>query len=567
MTAIYDLADRFVEQNARLDPLLATLRGITGHDTEMTDYSPDGVGARSDLHNRTLQELAALAPDGTADRIAAEVMREGLETALALEQFGESFRDLSVIFSPVQLVRMVFDVMPHETAADWDVVTARTEKVPAALASLRAGLAEGLRRGTRAARRQALACAGQAAVWSGTDEGHTEPFFARELKRLETSDVENRSLHDRLARAAGEATAAYAELARYLRDDYAPAAEERDPVGLERYRVRARASLGLDMDLAEAYAWGWDEVHRLEDQMRALGERILPSEPIEAVIDLMETDPARAIEGEGRFRHWLQELMDRTVTELDGTHFDIPDPIKRVEAMIAPPGGAAAMYYTGPSEDLSRPGRTWYPTRGRTRFPLWGEVSTAYHEGVPGHHLQVAQVRYMRDRLSRYQRSFTFVPGHGEGWALYAEHLMGELGYLENPDHELGMLRMQRFRAARVVVDIGMHLEMRIPHDETFHPGEVWNAALGREFMKQHGFFDDGFIASEVDRYLGRPAQAICYKLGERVWLDSREQVRRRQGVGFDLKAFHSRALGLGPMGLAQLQRELTTEQAGASAG
>jgi uncharacterized protein (DUF885 family) len=127
------------------------------------------------------------------------------------------------------------------------------------------------------------------------------------------------------------------------------------------------------------------------------------------------------------------------------------------------------------------------------------------------------------------------------------------------------MLRAQLFRAARVVVDIGMHLEMHIPQDESCHPGEVWNAQLGTEFMKRHSFFDDGFVASEIDRYLGRPAQAICYKLGERVWLDVRDEVRRQQHAGFDLKAFHSRALGLGPMGLAQLQRELTTAQDEAS--
>ena len=109
--------------------------------------------------------------------------------------------------------------------------------------------------------------------------------------------------------------------------------------------------------------------------------------------------------------------------------------------MIAPPGGAAAMYYTGPTEDFSRPGRTWYPTLGKTRFPLWGEVSICYHEGVPGHHLQVAQVRYLADTLSRFQRTLAGTSGHGEGWALYAERLMGELGYLDDPAYELGMLR------------------------------------------------------------------------------------------------------------------------------
>ena len=128
------------------------------------------------------------------------------------------------------------------------------------------------------------------------------------------------------------------------------------------------------------------------------------------------------------------------------------------------------MYYTGPSEDFSRPGRTWYPTLGKTKFPLWGEVSICYHEGVPGHHLQIGQVRYLKDQLSRFQR-MAWLGGHGEGWALYAERLMDELGYLENPDYRLGFLRAQVMRAVRVVVDIGMHLEFKIPGRRQVPPG------------------------------------------------------------------------------------------------
>jgi uncharacterized protein (DUF885 family) len=243
--------------------------------------------------------------------------------------------------------------------------------------------------------------------------------------------------------------------------------------------------------------------------------------------------------------------MDRTVDELDGVHFEIPARVRRVEAMIAPPGGAAAMYYTGPSEDFSRPGRTWYPTLGRTRFPLWGEVSIAYHEGVPGHHLQVGQVRHLADELTRFQRS-VFVSGHGEGWALYAERLMDELGYLSEPGYRLGYLRAQAFRAARVVVDIGLHLGL--PSPET---GDAWTPEAADEFLRAHSWFPPEFVASEVIRYLGLPGQAISYKVGERVWLDARAEVERLAGPAFDLKAFHARALDLGPMGLAQLRAEL----------
>ena len=137
----------------------------------------------------------------------------------------------------------------------------------------------------------------------------------------------------------------------------------------------------------------------------------------------------------------MQDLQDRTIAELEGTHFDLSEPVKRIEALIAPPGGALAMYYTGPSEDFSRPGRTWYPTGGKTRFPLWREVSIAYHEGVPGHHFQIATTKSLSDELSRYQRLIAGTSGYSEGWALYAERLMGELGYLDNPDYYMGNAR------------------------------------------------------------------------------------------------------------------------------
>ncbi len=314
----------------------------------------------------------------------------------------------------------------------------------------------------------------------------------------------------------------------------------------------------MELDLAEAYAWGWDELHRIERAMGEVAERILPGESLDAVIDHLETDPNRAIDGVDEFRQWLQNLLDTTIAELDGVHFDIPDPVKRVEAMIAPPGGAAAMYYSGPSEDFSRPGRTWYPTLGKTRFPLWGEVSICYHEGVPGHHLQIAQVRYLAGELSRFQRTLAGWSGHAEGWALYAERLMGELGYLDDPAYELGMLRAQALRAMRVVVDIGLHLELSIPADERYHPGETWTPELALPFaMERSGRMPEDFMRSEVDRYLGWPGQAISYKIGERVWLAAREAARQQAGDAFDLKSFHARALNLGPMGLAQLRREL----------
>ncbi len=556
MSAVYDLAAEYVERFAALHPVTATAAGITGHDYEITDYSLDGIAERADHDRAALRKLSATPAESDRDRIAAEVLREDLQTRLEQHDAGERLRDLRIIDSPVSDVRMCFDLMPRETETDWEVIASRLALVPQALSGFQDALTEGVRDGVVAAARQAAVCAQQADVWGGLEAG-TSPFFLTLVADVERAGVGSPALSTRLEGHAQRATEAYAALGRFLVQEYLPHAAERDAVGRERYALWARAFNGIDLDLDDTYAWGWHELHRLEQAMAQVAERILPGASLDEVVEHLEHDPTRTIEGVDEFRGWLQALLDRTVTELDGVHFDIPEPVKTVEAMISPPGGAAAMYYTGPAEDFSRPGRTWYPTLAHTSFPLWGEVSTCYHEGVPGHHLQIAQVVYLAGQLSRYQRTLAGSSGHAEGWALYAERLMGELGYLDDPAFELGMLRAQAMRAARVVVDIGLHLELAIPDDERFAPGERWTPDLAVRFMIDRSKFGDEFAISEVDRYLGWPGQAISYKVGERVFLRAREDARRRAGSSFDLKAFHARALDLGPMGLGQLEREL----------
>ncbi len=556
VTTVDQVAEAYVAAAAALDPAGATRQGIAGHESELTDFSPDGVAARAELARRSRRQVQTIRPGDDREQIAADVMVERLSADLDAHDAGEWCRDLNVLSSPLQQIRECFDLMPTANVEDWEALAARMVAVPASLAGLRATLGEGLAARTPVARRQALACAGQARSWGGATNGSL-PYFTRLVEPYLVGAGGRPALAARLGSAARAANAAMADLGRWLAEEYAPRATERDGVGADRYRLLARGWNGTDLDLDETYSWGWEELRRIEDEMARVAQQILPGAGVAEVRELLETDPARAIEGEDNLRRWLQDLMDEALGDLDGTHFDIPAPLLRLEAMIAPPGGAAAQYYTGPSEDFSRPGRTWYPTQGRTRFPLWGEVSTAYHEGVPGHHLQVAMTQYLTDRLNRFQRTMAFTAGHGEGWALYAERLMGELGYLANPDYELGMLSAQAMRAARVVIDIGLHLELRIPTAETLAPGERWTPTSAVDLLRERVSQPHSFVTSEVDRYLGMPGQAISYKVGERVWLAGREAARKRRGSAFDLRTFHARALELGPMGLAALARHL----------
>jgi uncharacterized protein (DUF885 family) len=332
-----------------------------------------------------------------------------------------------------------------------------------------------------------------------------------------------------------------------------------DAVGRDGYLFNVRRAAGATIDPEEIYAWGWEEYQRIRSEMEELAEQILPgATPVEAMRHLNEH--GRAVEGVEETRTWLQQLMDDAIAELNGTHFDIAEPIRTVEAMIAPPGSAAAPYYSRPSLDFSRPGRTWLPAMGRTRFPAYDLVSTWYHEGVPGHHLQLAQWVHVAPQLSMFQSSIGSSSGATEGWALYAERLMDELGYLD-AEERMGYLDAQIMRAIRVVIDIGMHLELTIPDDSPIAPGQTWTPELATAFFRTHSGRPIDFIDSEIVRYLGWPGQAISYKLGERAWLTGRDAARAEheaRGEEFDLKAWHMAALSLGALGLDDLVTALT---------
>ncbi|NJP67603.1 DUF885 domain-containing protein [Streptomyces spiramenti] len=542
------IADQHVETITDLDPMTAEMLGTRPGSDLLPDYSPDGRQAVADASRATLAALdaagdpATLAPN---ERRTAKLLRERLEASLAEHDAGDYLRELNNLMSPVQRLRSILLTMPKNTDDDWRVVARRLGRVPEALRNYRAGLDAGRARGLTAAPRHAEVVVEQLAPEVVGDWYRRLIAPAPEQLRAE------------LESAAGTASQAMAELRGYLADSYLPAsAGTEDAVGRERYLRGARRWTGLDLDPEDAYAYGWEEYHRLYAEMTAVADAILPGASPHAAMDHLNAH-GEAVEGEENIRVWLQEFMDRAIDDLDGTHFDLADRVKRVESMIAPPGGAAAPHYTAPSLDFSRPGRTWLPTMGETRFPVWPLVSIWYHEGVPGHHLQLAQWRHVADTLSTFQISLGQVSASTEGWALYAERLSDELGLLTDPAHRLGYLENQMLRAIRVIIDIGMHLKLRIPAGAGFHEGESWTPALAQEFLIKHSGMPESFNVSEIVRYLGIPGQAISYKLGERAWLAGREAARTAHGDTFDLKTWHMKALSLGALGLDDLADEL----------
>jgi uncharacterized protein (DUF885 family) len=557
---VRDAADAFVDQYADLNPLAATSLGLPKCQDELPDLSPAGQHALDDLYRATLATLDGLEQTagsaGLADgdeRRCARLLRERLQARLAVSAVGENLREMSNIFGPPGNVRGTFLLMPARTADDWAVIARRLARVPQALTQYRESLAEGAFRGLHAAPRQVETVASQLADWQATGAGRG--WFTDFTNGVPADAPE--SLRSDLAAASGAADAGVAALRDWLLAEYLPGANGTpDSVGEERYLIGARNWNGAELDLAEVYDWGWSQYREISAEMRQEVERVLPGATAAEAMAHLDVH-GEVVDGVDQVRDRLQQLMDEAMASLAGTHFDLADPIKVVEARIAPPGSAAAPYYTGPSQDFSRPGRTWLPTLGHTSFPMWGLYSTWYHEGVPGHHLQIAQWRYLGPQLSLYQTSIGGVSACSEGWALYAERLMDELGFLTAPGARIGFLDAQLMRAVRVIVDIGMHLQLPVPSDWAAGAGERWTPELALEFFAAHSGRPRDFVVSEIVRYLGAPGQAISYKLGERAWLAGRAAARAAHGDDFDLKSWHMAALSLGALGLDDLADEL----------
>lgn len=547
-TPIDTIAEAWVDTLAELDPSLATYIGRSEHNHRYGDYSPEGQARVIEEAKKVRAALASATPADDIDAVTKEDLTRELDLQIELDEAKWHLRDLNVIASPAQDIRAVFDLMPTDSAEDWSVVSERMSALPEAVRGYISTLREGIAQGMVPARRQVVEVATQIARYTA-DGG----FFTTFVGNAAPAEGQlPASLARELSDRAGAARVAYDELASFLSGELAPVATEKDAVGREVYALMSRRFLGATIDLDETYEWGVEELARMVAEQEQIAGEIKPGASVEEAVAFLEEDPSRKLHGTEALQKWMQETSDRAVAELGKTHFDIAEPIRRLECMIAPTN-EGGIYYTGPTDDFSRPGRMWWSVpEGVTEFDTWRELTTVYHEGVPGHHLQIAQAVYNRAQLNSWRRLLAGPSGHAEGWALYAERLMEQLGYLDDPADRLGMLDGQRMRAARVVLDIGVHLEKQRPDGEG-----TWDAPFALEFMRRNVNMPDEFVTFEVNRYLGWPGQAPSYKVGQRIWEQLRDDYREANGADADLKAFHKKALDIGGVGLDTLRTAL----------
>ena len=547
-TEIDTLANNWVRQLATFYPSFATDIGYPGGEGEMDDHSPEALAKEQLAIKEVLTKLASLEPQDQIDEVTKDAMTASLSQEIQSYDSGLHFRNLNNIASPAQGVRDIFDNSPTATVKDWENLASRMRKVESSLAGYTETLRIGLSANDAPAKRQVEAVIDQVRQITATDGFFRE--FAKDAK-AKKGELSGQLLED-LAEAAEAATEGYAKFGSFLEKELLPGATVEDAIGRERYELLSMRFLGTKVDLDEAYEWGKEELARVVAEQALVAEQILPGASVEEAIAYLEKDPSTKLHGTKALQEWMQQLSDAAVKALSGSHFEIAEPIKKLECMIAPTkhGG---IYYTGPSDDFSRPGRMWWSVPvGVTEFDTWRETTTVYHEGVPGHHLQVAQATYVKETLNAWRRLASWTSGHGEGWALYAERLMDQLGYLDNPADRLGMLDGQRMRAARVVLDIGVHLgKPRLDGSGT------WDFDYALDFMGKNVNMSKEFVKFEVTRYFGWPGQAPSYKIGQRIWEQVRDDYAAKKGDDFDIKLFHKTALNLGGLGLSTLQKAM----------
>lgn len=548
-TEIDQIAEDWVTTLAELDPAVATWIGIPGKLDEYEDLSPEGHAKVISAARGVLAKLESAAVVDDVDWVTKTDLTNELTLDLEADAAGLWMRDVNVIASPAQGIRDILDLMPTETEGNWADIAGRLSNLPKAVDGYIETLRLGIANGVTPAKRQVREVIDQARK-HGAGDGFFHNFTG--AASLADDQPVPESLKADLAKGAVVSAAAYEKLAAFLTDELLPAAQEQDGVGREIYALQSRRFLGAKIDLDETYEWGIEELARMAAEQEAIANEIKPGASVAEAIEILDADPTRKLHGTKALQEWMQQLSDRAVSELSASHFDIPDPIKRLECMIAPTqeGG---IYYTSPSDDFSRPGRMWWSVpEGVTEFNTWRETTTVYHEGVPGHHLQLGQAVYNRAKLNTYRRQLAGTSGHAEGWALYAERLMEELGYLDDPGDRLGMLDGQRMRAARVVLDIGVHLG-KPKLDGT---GQ-WDWDYALDFMSKNVNMNAQFVRFEVNRYFGWPGQAPSYKVGQRIWEQIRDAYKAAEGDSFDIKEFHRKALDVGGVGLDTLRAAL----------
>jgi uncharacterized protein (DUF885 family) len=545
-----DLAERFFTATLERDPLTASVIGRHEYDGRLPDLSPEAAAADRRTFQALRSEAEELSPDPgePEEALTLSAIRSVADAELAWLEADPTSYTLDVTWGLQSSLLSMASYQPLRSPADGEAALSRWRSIAPTVDQQVANLRRGLAEGRTPIRDSAEKVAGQlreALAAAPEEDALLIPIRERPVEGW--ADEAWRRFATELQRVvADEARPALARLLDFVEREALPHGRSGEEAGLgslpdggELYARLVRAETTTTLTPEAIHATGLAEVERIDAEMAELGRRILGTGSLAETQAALRSDPRMHFETAEQVVEVAERSLARANEAVPAWFGRVP----RTPCVVTPmlpheEQHTTIAYYREPAADGSRPGRyyinTWQP---QTR-PRYEAEALAFHEAVPGHHLQIALAQEL-PALPDFRRHANLT-GFIEGWGLYTERLGDEMGLYSGDLDRLGMLSFDAWRACRLVVDTGMH-------------AMGWSRARAIGFMLEHSALAQNNIVNEVDRYLGRPAQALAYKVGQLTISRLRREAEERLGTAFDVRAFHDAVLGHGPLPLDTL--------------
>lgn len=538
------------EDRLKHSPEFASTLGDKRYNDQLTDYSVKAVNATLERERGFIEQLSEIDTTGLPDqeKLSAELMLRSLID----DQEGAKFKEWEM---PVNQFSGIHTELPQlvsnlqfDSVKDYDDYIARLKKVPTAFSQIMTNMQLGIDEG-RVPPKYLLE---KVLVQTQTlaDQKPEESPFAAPLKKFpaSVSAAEQKRISGELLAAIGtDVLPSYKRLAGFVKVDYIPAGRKDPgawslPDGDAYYAFKVRQSTTLNKTPAEIHQIGLDEVKRDEAETLAIVHKLGFADLKSFSAALKENPKEHPASKEAlldAYRGAIAQMKPK-LPELFGTLPKAPFEVVPVPAYIEK--DQAAAYYEEPSPDGKRPGRVYVNTYNFAERSLAPVEAVAYHEGLPGHHLQISIAQELTG-LPEF-RKHSYYTAYTEGWGLYSERLGKDVGFYQDPYSDYGRLETDIWRAIRLVVDTGVH-------------SQHWTRQQMVDYFHDHSAMDETNIQAEVDRYIAWPGQALGYKMGQLKILELRDRAKTALGLKFDIKAFHDEVLDSGALPLDVLEQRV----------
>ena len=546
--ALSSLLDQIWQDRLKHSPEFASSIGDKRYNDQLTDYSAKEVNAGLARGRDYIQQLSEIDTTGMSDqeRLSADLMLRSLIEAQEGAKFKEWEMPVNQFNGFHTDLAQLPDRLQFDSVKDYDDYITRLTKVPTAFSQIMTNMQLGVDEGRTPP--QYLMEKVLAQTETLANQKAEESPFAMPLKRFPKSvsaTEQKRITADLLQAISTDVLPMYKRFAGFLKAEYIPKARKEPGIGAipdgdAYYAFRIRQSTTLNKSAAEIHQIGLDEVKRDEAEMLAI-VKTLGFADVKSFSAALKANPkehaASADALIGAYKGYIA-AMKPNLPKLFGRLPKAPLEVVPVPSYMEK--DQAAAYYDNGTPDGSRPGRVYVNTYNFADRSLTPVEAVAYHEGLPGHHLQISIAQELTGlpEFRKYQDYTAFT----EGWGLYSERLGKDVGFYKDPYSDYGRLENDMWRAIRLVVDTGVH-------------SQHWTRQQMVDYFHEHSAIDDTNIQAEVDRYIAWPAQALGYKMGQLKILELRDRAKAALGPKFDIEAFHDEVLDSGALPLDVLEQ------------